>query len=84
VDRGRANFCEYHHLADATPNYTKVHKRQQAKAQLAALFGESLDDVDPAAKATQESLGQIAQRTLHEWLNQQLKSIIWYRYIRPP
>ncbi|MFT4941949.1 MAG: hypothetical protein ACI88A_005022 [Paraglaciecola sp.] len=70
VDRKRANFCEYNHLSDAAFDYIKVHKQQQVKVQLAALFGETLDEADLAPTAIQEIPGQIVQRKLHELLNQ--------------
>ena len=40
VDKERANFCEYYALSSHAFDDTKLIKQRQAKAQLAALFGD--------------------------------------------
>ncbi|QHJ13762.1 hypothetical protein FX988_04042 [Paraglaciecola mesophila] len=44
VDKERANFCEYYGLSSKAFDDTKLDKQRQAKAQLAALFGDDTDD----------------------------------------
>ena len=84
VDRERANFCEYYALSNQAFDDKKLHKQRQAKAQLAALFGDDSLDNEQATidqrsvsdnahgidKQSEETPAQAAERKLHDLLNQ--------------
>lgn len=71
-DREKANFCDYFKPSGEVFAVSENQKEQQAKAKLAALFGEALDDeTEEQSREKSEDLSpeEIAQRKLRDMLN---------------
>jgi hypothetical protein len=66
TDREKANFCDYFSPSGAVFEKKVKEKQQNAKAQLAALFG----DEPEVESSNEESLspGELAERKLREML----------------
>lgn len=69
-DAQKANFCDYFAPLQNAHKGGFVDKSAQAKAELAALFGESAEDVDSSGTDDSLTPAELAERKLAQLLNQ--------------
>lgn len=70
VDRERANFCDYFEPSTKASNDGQEDKSRKAKAQLAALFGDEVDDSNSSdADEPELTPAELAEKKLRDMLN---------------